>query len=561
MLRTTLASLALTLACLAGTVATAQDSPLQYFTQDVDVIIRLREPDQTAEKLIKVADKIQPGIGEGIKAQQTQGLGQLISNPELTGVDQSRDWYVGVYAEGTEEPVVVFAIPAVKAEDMVSALGDDITSEVHQTWVLYTEADAIPQAKESATAITLLGKDAQARLADGDLTVYVNAKHLVDVYSEQIELAQDKVLDALNNLRFMPEQGGVNLESIVGLYGTMAESFFRGVEDAQAVSVNVSLSDAEIAVDKFVEFAPDSKSAEFLTQNQQSDMALLSKLPSNWPMYYAFSGSTSELTRFGIKTSLSMFKEGDEQKQLEEEMTKQLDGITYGPLVSAIDVVESSSGALRGASIFTASPVDKVREFARMSVEKLGTIETEQFVQTSTLQKDAETFGPYKADLTIIKQDYKEDGDPTGIAEKMQHVMFGTEGMQNRMLYLNDQYINTIGGGPQLMKDIVAGLDSKKANSAEKPRSGLMKQANIIALIDLPGFTGRALKAASHVEGFRVPINAQMIDNLGLRTSYMGFAMGSEGNTLKVQTRVPIDQITGLTKLGVLIAGAMQAPL
>src|SRR5690606_5155632 len=104
----------------------AEETPLSFFASDVDVVIRLREPDQTFEKLIGLANQIQPGAGDQIKAQQDAILGRMISNPTLTGVDQSRDWYAGVYTHSDSPPTVVFAIPAVKSEDFKSALGEDV---------------------------------------------------------------------------------------------------------------------------------------------------------------------------------------------------------------------------------------------------------------------------------------------------------------------------------------------------------------------------------------------------------------------------------------------------
>jgi hypothetical protein len=62
------------------------------------------------EKAANLANAMQPGWGGFV--QQYSGMkGALISNPTLSGVDQTKDWYVAAFFRGTEEPQVVFAVP------------------------------------------------------------------------------------------------------------------------------------------------------------------------------------------------------------------------------------------------------------------------------------------------------------------------------------------------------------------------------------------------------------------------------------------------------------------
>ncbi|WP_437225596.1 hypothetical protein SH661x_004139 [Planctomicrobium sp. SH661] len=541
--------------------ATADETPLAYFGGDVSVLIRLKEPDQTMEKVIGLVNKVQPGAGEAIKSQQSDSLGRMISNPTLTGVDQSRDWYAGVYCEESAPPTVVFAIPALNAEDLVSALGEEVSSDVKDRWVLYTDAEELPEADEADSAATKLGSTGITTFTTGDLTVYVNIEQLSEVYAEQIELAQDRVLEFLNQLRFLPQQSGVNIQAVIDIYGTMAESFFQALEDGQTSLASVTITDTEIVFSKQVAFEGDSASANFLAKNETSDMPMLMKLPEGASLYYGFSGGVRDLTKFGLKMSLAMSDDAEAVEKLEEQLTE-LDNVEFGPGVAAIKVQGSKDGMLQMSSIFEAKPVDVVRKFMRSVVNLAGSMKTEMFQQTSTLQEDAETYGNFKGDIITVKQEFNEDADPSGIQEKIQTLMFGTEGMQSRTVYLEGEYATTFGGGEKAMKDLLKLVESSKSNAAlEKYRANVMKEANLFTFLDLSGLAANALRAVSAVEEFGSPISSQMIDSLNLKTTYISMAVGSEENVLKSELRLPIDQIIGLTKLGVLVGSGARGGL
>jgi hypothetical protein len=509
----------------------------------------------------KLADKVQQGTGAVVEQQSPSVLGRLISNPSLTGVDQTRDWYVGVYANGTSEPTIVFAIPALKTEDLVGALGAGIHSQVQENWVLYTEAESIPQPEGTGTAAKLLDDTTQKGLTTGDLCVFVNAVHLSTVYASQIELAQDKVLEFLNQLRFMPQQSGINLQAAVQMYGTAAEAFFQALHDAESALIQLNLSEDEIAFDKFVRFAADSGSAKFISQTKTASMDLLGKLPANWPVYYGFNGLSKELIISSMQMSLSMFKTEQERQDIMQHLTGDLEGITLGEMTAAMDVVENGPGVLRAAGVTMASPQDKWQRFSRDIAERASTIETEQFTQISTLAKDAETVDGHPVDLMTTRQEYGDEADPLKIQQKMQSVLFGSDGMQTRTIYLKDRFISCIGGGIETLETLLKSLDSSRTSPLTAYRTRLMPQANALLLIDLPALVGRSLKAASHVEDFRLPLNSSMIDNLALKSSYAGFALGAEGNTLHSQARIPVEQITGMTKLSILLAGLTRPSL
>lgn len=541
--------------------AAAQENPLAYFRKDVGVVIRLSEPDRTFEKVAQIIEKVQPGVGAVFQEQQETVLGQVISNPGLTGVDPSRDWYVAVYAEKGAAPKIVFAIPAVRAEDMVAALAGTMQTQVQRNWVLYTNDETLPSVVEGETFASLLTEANPNRLPAGDLSVFVNVRHLSTVYAEEVELMQEKVLESLGTLRFMEPEGGVDFEAIAQLYGTLAEAFFSGMKDAESVSLSVGLTETEIAFDQFVEFTPGSGAAKFLAENQQDALDNLARLPANWPLYYGISGQMKGLMKYGVSASQAMLKLGDEKRNAAQELVKDIEGLNFGAVVTAFDVVDSTAEIMRGVTLTTVTPIEKMQEFTRKSQEKIGSFSTDAVKQVTTIQTDAEEYGNRKGDIFTVKQVYADADEAGKVSSKVQDLMFGPEGMVSRSVYLDNQVVSTIGGGRQLMRSMLSSIENQKSNKIEKYRSGLMPKANFVVLMDVAGLAGRALKVSSKFEESPIMINPAAIDNLNLKISYLGFAIGSEGSTLKAQTRLPVDQITGLTKLGVLVGSSVRPGL
>jgi len=540
--------------------AVAQETPLPFFSGDVDVLIRLQEPDQTLEKVVKLVNQVQPGAGDALRESQVSALGALISNPTLTGVDQSRDWYAGVYFQTDAQPIVVFAIPAVKSEDLVSAVGE-MTTRVHDKWVLYTDAEAIPAADPAASAAVKMGEARIAGLTSGDLCIDVNVAHVREIYADQIDVAQDKVLETLNQLRFLPAQGGMNPQVLVEIYGTMAEGAFQALADSQISRASLSITDTELVLNKQVTFSENSPSAQFLANHPQAEMSELMRLPAGGQFYYGVSGDMKALMQAGMKMNMMLLQNGDPSKDLDETI-QLMQPINFGPLMASLTVSKTDPSPFHAVSLFKANPIDAVRKMNREITKGVETIETETLKQTSTLKPDAETYGEFKADVLEIKQEFKTDTPVGEMQLRFQKFMGGNDALQSRMLYLKDEYVTSMGGGEKAVHELLKGLNSTKTNQLAKPRESLMKTANLLAFLDLARFFGDTLSvAATHIEDFPLPINSQMIDTLNLKPSYLSMAAGSDANTARFEMRLPIEQILGITKLSILIGTSVRGGL
>lgn len=538
--------------------AWAQDSagPLQHFSKDVDVLIRMKSPDRTLEKVTALVNAVQPGAG-AMFSQQAENLGVLIANPKMTGVDNTKDWYVGVYSNQVEQPIVVFGIPATDVEDMQDVLGDKIITEVHDNYVFYTEKQfEIPQATADSNATSELTEQSLATFSEGDLSLFINADHLAGVYADQIDVMQDQVLDGLNNLRaLMPRDQGINVDAIIDMYGTVAEGVFQGVEDGTSCTVAISVSESGVDIKEYLDFKPSTPTANYFSGLEPSDLSMISKLPADGQVYYAAHGGLKKLAEWGLSMTGSMVTDEDTKAEFDK-VTAEFSNLDLGGMAGSMSISTTlDNGIINASAIAQATPIDNLRKIMRKMNTVLSDIDLNGVKQTSKVDEDAETYGDYKADVITITQEVNEALDPTGMQKKMRAAMFGEEGMTTRTLYMEDQYLTSMGGGKPAMETLLKSVESDSGNSTlEEYRKPLLEKANLLFLIDIPGAVGRGVMAATQVADLDLPVDASMIENLNLQTSYIGYAMGSEPNALRMQTHIPITQIQGIAKLGAMFA-------
>ena len=539
-------------------VTLAQDSPLELFPANVDIVARLNEPDKTVDNVATIVDSVVPGLGTGdmIRGSANPQLGQAISNPTLAGVDSTKDWYLGVFSQGRDEPLVVFAIPAIDTDELVDAIGEGMDSSVHGNWVLYTDRGEVPEvASADASAAKSMNKEAAAVFDMGELGVYVNAKHLREAYEEELETGYDQVLEQLNNLRYaMPQSEGMNLGAVIEMYGTIVEHFYQAVRDANSLAVAVSVNADGLRIEEYLEFADGSDTANVISKLETSEFSDLSKLPKNSVAYYGFSGGVKELTKWGMELNLSMFNDADGKEQLET-LFEQLDDIEIGAMSVSMDVGDSQEGLFKVAAIADVDPADEYKKYMRSSVEAMNEIEFPGFSQTSTINEDAETYGDLKADVVTIVQKFDDSSPQAAMQNQMQKVMFGPNGIQSRIVYLEDQYLTIMGGGPEAAMGFIKNYQSGRDNGVAELRSGLMKEGNMIVLVDVATGLAKALKAVTTIEDLPpIPINAQMIDNLFLTPSYIGVGVAQEGNSVRCRTQIPVAQMQNIGKIGMMLA-------
>lgn len=544
------------LSLVAVTTISAQDSPLALFGQDVDMVLRFAEPDKSTDSVVELVNAVQPGFGELARGAIGQNLGKAISNPTLTGVDQSRDWHVGIYARDKAEPAVVFAIPAIETDDVVGALDESFKTSVQGQYVLYTDKGDLPDTPTAENSLaTSMTEKSKAAFDLGEISLYVNSKHLTANYQEEIDTAYDQVLDGLNQLRFaMPQDAGINMGPVIEMYGALAEKLFQGVRDSESLVVAIDVGKEGIRIEEYLEFRARSKSAKTLASLPTAKMSDLGALPEGAVAYYGLSGGIKELVQWSMSLTADMSDENSVREKLKA-ATKSLDELKFGAMVGSFSIGDAQNGAIQAASIAHVEPLDQFKKYMRESVAAMGTIKMPGMTQTSTINEDAESIGDQKVDVVTVKQEIDEDHPQAELQEKMQTLMFGANGIESRVIYLDDKYVTVMGGGKPAAEKVFGNLDNSENAAIDAPRKILMEEANVISLLDLPTAISEALLVASTMDQFPLPLDEQTIDSLGLVPSYIGLGIAVEETALRCRTDIPVAQIKGIFSIGILFNG------
>jgi hypothetical protein len=140
-------------------------------------------------------------------------------------------------------------------------------------------------------------------------------------------------------------------------------------------------------------------------------------------------------------------------------------------------------------------------------------------------------------------------------------MLFGSDGMQIRQLYMQDKCLSTLGGGQEAMKNLIELLDRTPKTTLGEYAYPFAKKANLLAYVDLPKLAAQVIKSISESQVVPFPVNRQMIDNLTLEPSYIGFSLSTGAQELTMQTRIPVEQLQGMARLSVLVSAAVRPPL
>jgi hypothetical protein len=540
----------LTVTVGVGTIAPAA-GPLDRFSTDTDVVIRLKAPETTVEKLAGLADAIQPGTGDMLR-HNTTALGKGIFVPGLTGVDTSQDWYVLLFSQGRKRPAVYFAIPATDAEQLASALPDRMTSHVEGNWVLYTDSDAgIPAPAGTGEGISSVLTGESAAVFDrGDLSLFVNVDHLTSVYRDDLAKAQQQVHEGLKFVAQMASQGNeMNLQPIMDMYGTICDAVFQMLADARGSAVGVTITAEGIGIEKHATFVAGSTTSRVLAAQPTSSMESLARLPAGAGGYFAIRGDMQRFMEWGWSVNAMMLGDDEEKKRQFEESVKAWKEVEFGEMVGSFSVGAADAGLFQYTAVAHASPIDKLRKTMYEMTELMSTMDLYGIKQEMKFEPNAETIGSRKVDLMTLKQEYPPELDPTGMQAKMQEVMFGPDGIATRIAYLEDAYVMAMGGGRETMESLLTSYDSKSNAEISNHRRGLIAEPNILVLLDLPSLAVQGATALAAIPEFPIPIDTEALSVVPLETSYVGYSLACEPDSLRVQLAVPVEQLRGIAAL------------
>ena len=559
---------------LVNQLAAVAAGPLDLIPADATAVIRLKSPEATIGKVGNFANAVQPGLGFMVQGQ-APGLGVVISNPTLGGVDLKQDWYVAIFAVKNAEPAVVFVVPATDVKALQSGVDDSFTFASKDSWVAYSQDEAVMELVEECissganAASGVIDARSSALFGGADLAAWVNVAGLTEAYQTELDGADDQLDGLLEGLSAqIPAQPGLNMAAILEIYGDMGHGALQALRDSKSFSIGISISNSAITIDELLVVKARTKTDEYLSSQKSAKLDVLAKLPQNKHGYMALHGDFKGLMEWGMQFATKVIDSDPESVKNIEEMVAEMKKVKFGEMGWGfhLDDGDENVGLIRGYSISNVSPAAKMREAA----QKMGSaykMDLPGLKQEITVKKDAESYDGLSADLITIKQTYDEEANPAAAFQNLfQELLHGKEGMIQRLVVKNDDVmIQSIGGTQDTMKEALAAYDAApgtKPSDNQKSREGLLEEANIVGQIDLPNVVIVLARAVLATEKFPipVPIKAEQLEGLSVPRSYVGFSAGTVPQGVQLRTQIEAKTLQGFFQIFTYFQQQMQQP-
>lgn len=569
--RVNLVLLAAWLLVAAGPLLAAENA-LDAVSSDAGVVVRVKSPKATIDKVADFVNQVVPGVGDQIRAQ-ADGMGLAISNPTLAGVDKESDWWLAVYPRGGEqEPEVVFIIPGSDLKAMKEGLGDKFKFIEHGKFGVYTD-DADISDKTAAllkgtgkSIATAIDKDSLAVFEKGDVSVFIHVARIYTVYKDQINEGRERLTQSLENAPAeIPGTPGINPKIMADAALQVINVVLQGLEDTKSCTIAGMISNEGLTFEDLVRVADGSKTDTLLQKSPPNPLTSLATLPAGGLGYLGLHGELSDLMQFGMQMLAGAVDEKN-AKEFQGALAD-IQKLKYGAIVSSFGLGSIEEGAIRSVSLTEVNEPSKLRSLTAALMKAMGTVESGGMKQTYSLKPDAEKHGQNSADLLTVKVEPAEGGDPaTGeMLERFMKAMYGPEGMITRTVYLKDKVVQANGGGKEALDTALAALDktSDAVGSAapfQQARGRLADKANLVVLFDLPGTAVKIIELVIESGAVAVPINPDAVKSLDLKPSYLGLSLATEPQGLRVKTSIPTEQAQGIAKIVMMVVGTIGGP-
>lgn len=532
---------------LSASTLPAVEHPSELFSPDVSVVVRLKNSKATAEKVAAFADAIQPGFGMQVKAG-AQALGQGISNPTLAGVDQEKDWWMGLYTSAEGEPTIVYVIPATDADAMKKAVeaAGEFTFITHETWGIYTSdawtADNVKACIDGKTKPLVDSVNEQLRdtFDKGDLSLFINVAQLAKTYDENIQEAKDALEQQADNV---PPAA----QSIIEMYLSLVKPLFQAVDDSSGAVVALTVDKDGISLDTLATFDESSSTAKSFSA-AKSEISLLNRLPQGGQAYVAMSRMPVELQQWSVKmmeASAELFDQDQDSLDRVKDAMRRMQKLKFGAMAGmfAIDV-EGKDPGIRGASVTEMEQPNQMRLLTKELMSAQSELNFAGVVTRYDYRDDAETYGRYKADTLKVEQEFEEN--PLFDMGEIYKAIFGGDGMMSRLIYTDKQVIQTMGGGKDAMKTLLQRLNQSepptRGAAFQATRAALSKEADLLVMVDLPGVISRFVKLMLNSGALPdLPVNTDAF-SAPEKESYFGLSVAGQERGVRVKVYLPAEQ-------------------
>lgn len=531
-------------------------------SSNAGIVIRLKQPGETQQKLTSIMNQVDESLSTILGANLRTFLGRSISNPTLAGVDNTRDMCVGVFLSQTKRPGLLYVIPVSDAAAFKAGLGENYKSVVQEKWIIYSEDQMlIDQALEvikdsNQNFQALMSAEAKEMFATGDFSVYVNSEKLVTIYQPQLKLAGQQFQQALTQLsESVKTSPGVNTAPILSMYSALGKGALQAVQDSHSYTTALTVEQGGLRLDSLFEVKPDSQTDLLFQKNPPKQFDLLGKFPADQLAYFAGAGNTDALITWGMNFTAQMFddtKENDEARQKFESIVKEIRSLKFGSYYFSFELGKLSEGVLNAYTVSEVSPSGEMRKYTRQMMAMLKNMSFPGVKQEIKYTPDAETIGDETVDLTVIKQEVDLGSDPLQVQKRMLEILYGPEGITNRMAYPEGKVLQAMGGTASMKKflDALNAADNSREIAQNQPafqtaRKQGLQQANILALVDVPGTIGRIHDVLSESRRQEGVFSKELMKKQGIPDSYITFTLGMSRQAMVTKTYLPVQTLQG----------------
>ncbi len=544
----------LSLTCLSllifTTTVRAVEGP-ELLPESTAAVIKLMAPQKTLKQLSSFADSVQKGSGDMIKGQAGM-LGLGISNPTMQGVDQSRDWWAGVFLNKDEDPAVVFVIPAIDTDAMSEALDESFTFVAHDKYGIYSDNDAameLVQAhlkdRTSKSASSLASEQIKSQFEGSHIAVAVNLVLVKEIYADKLEELREMMNQGIKDAQGqMLEVPGMNLDFLKELSEKIADKIVVIVEDAEGYSNALTVTDAGIKFKEVVEFTEGSRSAKYLAANPPQSATQLSKLPSEQLFYWNAGGNLNKFNEWGMTLLPKMLEMSEEDAAEWKKLANMTKKVNYEGMSGAFSLGDMQTGLIRTIALGTASPASQFRDAMAKAVELMDGMEISGMTQEMSLEKNYEKVEGVDVDLMLTKQTMDNDPQFGGFQAQINQFMYGGDTIETRVAFVDkDQYLQTMGGGKELMETAIKAYKNQSADTDTVVSRDMkpLGDNNFVLLMDLPTLVKQGLSIAANAPNLPpMPFDQDSLENLEVQRSYIGVSVAHSDRACVGQLYVPL---------------------
>lgn len=567
----------LLIAGLAPAVRPLAADPLAAISRDAGLVVRLKNPRQTVEKLAVLADAVFPILGTQIRAQSGM-LGAAIANPTLAGVDDRNDWWLAVFPHGRgQDPDLLFLIPAIDIGAMKKAIGSKQRFIEQGSLGIYT--DDADTAERTASLLAGAGKsiasmiDAESRavIDRGDLSVYFNLTRLTSAYRAELQdlqgLATENIEGPLATAiaALGSDTPAAADRAAAELLAQLADAVTQGLEDSPGFSLALTVSAEGIATEGLLRVAAGSKTEKLLGGAPSGPLAALGSLPAGGLGYLGLTGGWTGLMQSSFRQAAALADEDETSAKAARSALGEMQQLKHPAIASSFALGSVEQGAFRSVTISEVDDPARERALTAKLYEAVATAQARRPRPTFELKAGAEQHGPHAIDLLKTADEAALGPDPVdaAIARRKTRVLYGPEGNVRRFVYLKDRIVQTTGGGEKGLDEALAALDQPAGRVGEsvpfkQTRAQLGDRSSLLVLLDLPSTFARVIETAIDSGEVPIPFDRDAIRNLLLKPSYMGLSLANEPQAVFVRATIPAEQLRGLARIGMLVASLLE---